>query len=282
MKRFSIAVSCVVISITALSYAQNLPERLDFPLGSMTLSAPENAERTPKLSPVTFPHSLHFSYACKDCHHDWDGASPVKGCATAGCHESLWAPEPGTVPLDGRHMKSLAGAYHEVCRSCHRQEIVIQKAAGAGEPVTGPIACDGCHPTPPAEPVTPESSMSVPLGTMTIAAPEGVDAKRGPVNFPHGLHFQFSCQSCHHDWDGESEIVNCMTSGCHDEIQNSGKRDIKDPDNAMYFLAAYHNVCVGCHRDMDKQRQDQINAMPAAKKAAVPAAGPVNCSGCHS
>ncbi len=284
MKRFFIAVSCVAVLTTAHGiFAQDAPQTLDFPTGTITLSAPENAERAPTLSPVLFPHSLHFSYACKDCHHDWDGQSPVKGCNAQGCHENLWAPKPGTVPLDGRRVKSLAGAFHEVCRDCHRQEVETQKMAGMEEPVSGPIECKGCHPFPHSEPEYADGSMTVPLGSMVIEPPEGVEAKRGSVNFPHGLHFQFSCQACHHEWDGESDIESCTS--CHDETEPSGTRDIKNPDNVMYYLAAYHNVCVSCHRDLAAQAkaQEKANAENKGMNKVVPVkSGPTECNGCHS
>ena len=273
MKRLFSAVFCVALVLTAHdSFAQDTPKSLEFPTGTMTLSAPENAERAPTLSPVLFPHSLHFSYSCKDCHHDWDGAGSVKSCGTSGCHEKLWAPKPGTMPLDARRVKSLAGAFHQVCRDCHRQE------------EAGPVACEECHPTPHSDPEYSDEVMSVPLGNMVLAAPEEVEAKRGDVDFPHGLHFQFACQSCHHDWDGESEIESCMS--CHDETEPTGSRNIKNPDNVMYFLAAYHNICVECHRDLDKKRQDQIKKIAENKgmeKMMAPVkSGPVTCTGCHS
>jgi hypothetical protein len=283
MKRFFIVVFCVALVTIAYDiFAQDAPQTLEFPTGTMTLSAPEDAERAPTLSPVLFPHSLHFSYACKDCHHTWDGMSAVKGCAASGCHENLWVPKPGTIPLDGRRVKSLAGAYHQVCRDCHRQEVVNQKMAGMDDPVSGPIACKGCHPVPHSVPEYSEDSMAVPLGDMVLEPPEEVEAKRGPVDFPHGLHFQFSCQSCHHEWDGDSYIDTCTS--CHDETEPYGTRDIKDPDNVMYYLAAYHNICVGCHRDLEKQAQDQ--EQQAAKTGQAPEnpviSGPTRCDGCHS
>lgn len=282
MKRFFIAVSCfVVLFMTSALFAQEGAEILELPTGTMTLTAPEGSEREPTLSPVLFPHSLHFSYSCKDCHHEWDGVNPVKSCATAGCHENLWAPMPGTMPLDARRVKSLTGAYHQVCRDCHRVEAAEQKAAGMKRIATGPVACDGCHPQPHSEPEYSDDTLSIPLGTLTIEPPEEVDAKRGAVEFPHGLHFQFSCQSCHHDWDGESEVDNCTTSGCHDETEPSGTRDIKDPDNVLYYLAAYHNICVECHRDLEKERQEAIKKA-ILKEEDLPKSGPVGCNGCHS
>lgn len=254
----------------------------------MTLKAPEDPNRPATLSPVLFPHSLHFGYACTDCHHTWDGASAVQSCAASGCHENLWAPMPGEVPLETGRVKSLTGAYHQVCRSCHRQVEKDQKAAGYKRVSTGPIACVGCHPNPHSDPESSTESLSVPLGNIVIEPPEAVDAKKGAVTFPHGLHFQFSCQDCHHDWDGESEVEGCMASGCHDEFEPSGTRDIRDPDNVLYYLAAYHNVCIGCHRDLEAaaKEQGQAKADPDApasvKKAPRIQSGPVGCTGCHS
>ncbi len=282
MKRFSIAVFCLVMFFTSDVFAQDPPETLVFPTGTMTLTAPEGAERDPKLSPVLFPHSLHFSYSCKDCHHEWDGVNPVQSCSTAGCHENLWAAMPGTLPLDARRVKSLTGAYHKVCRDCHRKEAIDQKAAGSDNIATGPIACDGCHPTPHSEIENSDETMTIPLGNILLEAPEEVYAKRGSVDFPHGLHFQFACQDCHHDWDGESEIETCIS--CHDETEPTGSRNIKDEENVMYYLAAYHNVCVECHRETDKALKEQVKAMEQGKikKADLPKAGPVGCNGCHS
>lgn len=264
------------------AFAQDAPQTLVLPTGTMTLMAPEGAEREAKRSPVLFPHSLHFSYSCKDCHHKWDGAEPVQSCAAAGCHENLWAALPGTTPENEPKVKSLTGAYHQVCRDCHRKEIKEQKAQGIKEVATGPIACDGCHPEPHSDVENSEESLTVPLGNITIEAPEGVDAKRGAVEFPHGQHFDLACQSCHHDWDGESEVETCIS--CHDEIEPSGTRNIKDPDNVMYYLAAYHNICLDCHRETDKQRKALIRA--AGKQVlgadALPKTGPVECAGCHS
>ncbi|WDP85146.1 MAG: class III cytochrome C family protein [Desulfobacter sp.] len=285
MKRFFIAVFCFAILLLTHDAIAQDPQTLVLPTGNMILAAPEGGDRAPKLSPVSFPHSLHFSYSCKDCHHSWDGVEPVQSCATAGCHENLWASKPGELPLDARRVKSLTGAYHQVCRTCHRMEAAEQKEAGIKHVATGPIACDGCHSEIISEMEDSGEELSIPLGSMTIEPPEEVDAKRGPVEFPHGLHFEFACQSCHHDWDGESDVENCTASGCHDETSPSGTRSIKAPDNVLYYLAAYHNACLDCHRDMEKVRQDQIKKeekQGSVNAAALPKAGPVGCKGCHS
>ena len=40
--------------------------------------------------------------------------------------------------------------------------------------------------------------MCVPMGTIVLSAPDGVEQKRAPVDFPHARHFGFECQTCHH------------------------------------------------------------------------------------
>lgn len=284
MKRiFLIAVPCFAFILTGVALAADAEATLELPTGTMTLEAPEDIGHKATLSPVNFPHSLHFSYACTDCHHTWDGNGPVKSCGTSGCHENFWAPKPGEADVSKNNAKSLTGAFHQVCRDCHRNEADQQKSAGAKDIVTGPVACAGCHPDPHSEVENSEEALSIPLGIFTIKAPEEVEATRSPVGFPHGLHFQFACKDCHHDWDGESEVEACTS--CHDETEPSGSRNIKDEANQMYYLAAYHNVCVTCHRDMDKARKGAVKAVKQGKMKItdIPkAAPPVNCNGCHS
>ena len=285
MKSYARLACCVAVLMVIwgqhLVLADKDPEQLMLPTGTMTLAAPPDAEREPKLSPVVFPHSLHFAYSCTDCHHAWDKAGPVQSCAAAGCHENLWAAPPGTTPLGEKRVKSLAGAYHQVCRDCHRQEEKNQKAAGNKRIYTGPIACEGCHPDPHADPVNDLEMMPVPLGTLTIEAPEGVYPERAPVDFPHGAHFDYACQLCHHEWYGEDEVQGCTTEGCHDQLEpDPSTRDINDPANVYYYLAAYHNTCLPCHRDLQKERKAFENA-GITNPDDLPAAGPVTCVECH-
>ncbi len=285
MKRTFIAASCLVVFlITTDTLAQDPPQPLELPTGTMTLMVPEGSQWQAKRSPVNFPHSLHFGFSCKDCHHTWDGASPVKSCGTSGCHENFWAPLPGAASKTKSNIKSLTGAFHKACRDCHRNELNVQKAEGIKEIVTGPIDCDGCHPNPHSEIENSEARLDVPLGNLVIRPPEGVEAKKAAVNFPHGQHFEFACQTCHHDWDGESEVESCMS--CHEELEPPAGRNIKNPENIMYYLAAYHTACLDCHRDTTKQRKAAIKAAAKNGKTLtakdLPKAGPLGCTACHS
>nr|WP_320192188.1 cytochrome c3 family protein [uncultured Desulfobacter sp.] len=282
MKRlFLIAVPWFAFAfvLTGGAFAKDTEATFELPTGTMTLQAPQDADYKATLSPVNFPHSVHFSYACQECHHNWDGKGAIKSCGTSGCHENFWVPKPGQADVSENGVKSLVGAYHQACRDCHRNEADQQKAAGSKSIATGPVVCAGCHPDPHSEVVNSDEALSIPLGIITIEAPEEVEAKKGSVGFPHGLHFQFACKECHHDWDGESEVEAC--SSCHNETEPSGSRNIKNEENVMYYLAAYHNVCITCHRDIDKKRRAAM-AEGKIDKADLPKAAPVNCNGCHS
>ncbi len=279
MKRlFFIAVFWFVFAfvLTGVALAEDAEATFELPIGTMTLEAPQDTGYKATLSSVNFPHSLHFSYSCQACHHKWDGTGPIKSCGTSGCHENFWAPKPGQADVSENSVKSLVGAYHQACRDCHRNEADRQKAAGSKSIVTGPVACTGCHPDPHSQVENSDETLTIPLGIINIEAPEEVEATRGAVGFPHGLHFKYACKDCHHDWDGESEVEAC--DSCHSETKPSGSRNIKDEANQMYYLAAYHNACITCHRDTDKKRREA----EAVKAADLPKAAPVNCKGCHS
>jgi hypothetical protein len=279
MKRlFLIAVPWFAFVLMGVALAEDTEATFKLPTGTITLQAPQDAEYKATLSPVNFPHSLHFSYSCQACHHNWDGNGPIKSCGTSGCHENFWVPKPDQADVSENGVKSMVGAFHQVCRDCHRKEADQQKDAGSKSIATGPVACAGCHPDPHSQIENSDTALSIPLGVINIEAPEGVEATRGSVGFPHGLHFQFACKSCHHDWDGESEVEAC--SSCHSETEPSGTRNIKDEANQMYYLAAYHNACVSCHRDTDKKRKAAM-AQGNIDKADLPKAAPVNCKGCH-
>lgn len=280
MKRlFLIAVPWFAFVLTGVALAEDTEATFKLPTGTMTLEAPQSADYKATLSPVNFPHSLHFSYSCQACHHNWDGNGPIKSCGTSGCHENFWVPKPDQAGAPEKGVKSMVGAFHQACRDCHRKEADQQKAAGSKSIATGPVACAGCHPDPHSQVENSDAALSIPLGIINIKPPEGVVATRGSVGFPHGLHLQFACKSCHHDWDGESEVEAC--SSCHSETEPSGTRNIRDEANQMYYLAAYHNACVTCHRDTDKKRRAAM-AQGNMDKTDFPKAAPVNCKGCHS
>lgn len=123
-------------------------EELCIPLGTITLSPPQDVER--KKSDVEFPHDAHFDYSCKRCHHTWEGDNQISGCSTSGCHDSS-LPLLTTEPSQSyRYYKN---AYHDMCINCHKEIQVSneklemsKKSLDKPLPKTGPVGCVQCHP----------------------------------------------------------------------------------------------------------------------------------------
>jgi len=125
--------------------------------------------------------------------------------------------------------------------------------------------------------------MCVPMGIITIEAPEGVEAQRAPVDFPHAVHFGYACQECHHTWQGEEPIVGCQTSGCHDGTVSPQKAADKAEAAELavrYYKSAYHDMCIGCHKAVKKTAQE-LEASYRNLETPVPASGPTGCVECH-
>ncbi|MFW6324771.1 MAG: cytochrome c3 family protein [Desulfovibrionales bacterium] len=119
------------------------------------------------------------------------------------------------------------------------------------------------------EPEAQETQSPEPPSDLVLRAPEGVDAKQGPVDFSHIAHEQLECGACHHTWDGEGPIQGCMSQGCHDLIDPKSPQEKRDP---AYYYTAFHArgselSCVGCHTSM-KRRGESF--------------GPTGCQDCHS
>lgn len=126
-------------------YAGETMDAIYLPVGTLTVSAPRGV--IPQRAPVTFPHSQHFDYTCKDCHHTWNGKEPVKGCAASGCHDQLSSKTPGGEKL---YFKT---AYHRSCLGCHtarkQKRVEMEQRSlilSSPLPKTGPTGCNACHP----------------------------------------------------------------------------------------------------------------------------------------
>jgi len=93
--------------------------------------------------------------------------------------------------------------------------------------------------------------------------------QRPPVSFPHGLHMAAvpACRSCHHVFRkgvnvlDESALVeknsDIRCARCH----GNGKNNM-----GLSLMEAYHVQCVGCHRLLQKKRENT---------------GPLMCGACH-
>ena len=99
---------------------------------------------------------------------------------------------------------------------------------------------------------TAEDTLCIPLGMILIEAPDAVEPKKTPVEFPHADHFGYTCRTCHHTWQGDAQLLSCTTSGCHDLTEFPEKTDSaqSDAETAVkYFKTAYHQKCIGCHKE---------------------------------
>lgn len=128
-------------------------EDLCIPMGELTLEPPDGVDQ--KRAPVDFPHSIHFEYACQECHHTWSGEAEIKNCSATECHDQLGTPKnPETgEPIPEMAIQYYKKAYHELCIGCHKEikernkELELSKEIlDAPLMSTGPTGCVKCHP----------------------------------------------------------------------------------------------------------------------------------------
>jgi len=111
--------------------------------------------------------------------------------------------------------------------------------------------------------VLPTLQAQMPPSNITYEAPE-IMPRLGPSHFSHDSHYAHDCMTCHHMWDGFSEIKSCAAEGCHDQ-----RGTMKMEGSTIYY--AFHKKsseasCLGCHMQL--------------KKAGEPT-GPIGCTTCH-
>jgi hypothetical protein len=117
------------------------------------------------------------------------------------------------------------------------------------------------------------------MGTITLEAPDGVEAQRAEVEFPHSTHFDINCKTCHHTWDGEAAVLSCATAGCHD-ITQVPKGGFASGEGVRYYKSAFHDACIGCHKEI-KLRNKQLEKSMTTLKGVLQRTGPTSCNGCH-
>jgi hypothetical protein len=128
-----------------------------------------------------------------------------------------------------------------------------------------------------------EEEMCVPMGEIELE-PLAAEPLRPAVAFPHAVHFGYTCQSCHHTWTGEAPVMGCTTSGCHDLAElpkNEAGQPVQDQSVAIrYYKNAYHDMCIGCHKEIKIKNQNlEASKMPIGEKLVKP--GPTGCTECH-
>jgi hypothetical protein len=123
----------------------------------------------------------------------------------------------------------------------------------------------------------------VPLGRIVLAPPVGVAPKRSAVPFPHSRHFDYTCKTCHHKWDGNSQVQSCTGSKCHDQLSATVKGP-KTPNEGLqairYYKYAFHQQCIGCHREI-KDHNEKLERSRKKIKEPLQWPGPTSCVGCH-
>ena len=123
----------------------------------------------------------------------------------------------------------------------------------------------------------------VPVGRLALAPPVGVTPKRSAVAFPHSQHFSYTCKTCHHKWDGNSRVQSCTASKCHDQLSlpvKSKKARADRLEAIRYYKYAFHQQCIGCHRDI-KIHNEKLERSRKKIKKPMQWPGPTSCVGCH-
>lgn len=129
----------------------------------------------------------------------------------------------------------------------------------------------------------PEGFLNIPIGTIELKPPEGADATKNPVAFPHSRHFTYNCQACHHTWNLDANLQTCTTSECHDLVKAPKKESTAAAvADIRYFKKAYHQKCIGCHQEIKRQNTAKEKSLRLSdKKLNLQKTGPTGCVECH-
>lgn len=125
--------------------------------------------------------------------------------------------------------------------------------------------------------------MCIPMGTIWLEPPDTIEDPRSAVEFPHSVHFSYTCVTCHHKWDNESAIKGCMTTGCHDLFEAPSKTKAAGTQKELamrYFKNAYHEMCINCHKEILASNK-KLEASYRTLDEPLPNSGPVSCIQCH-
>ena len=125
--------------------------------------------------------------------------------------------------------------------------------------------------------------MAVPMGIIVLEPDESITSKKTPVEFHHSKHFIYDCKTCHHKWEGNAHVAGCVTSDCHDLLQ-SPKQPTKylsyTETGIKYYKYAFHQKCVGCHKEIKGERK-KVELSLMVVKDQLPKTGPTGCIECH-
>ncbi len=152
MKRFVTIVFAMILTMGLGAVwgvaDEDTDEQLCIPF-ELTIEALEGVEA--KRAPVEFSHTKHYSFNCRDCHHQWTGTVENLSCTTSECHDLAKTPKNTDDTEKARYYKK---AYHKRCIGCHKliksensklAEVVFLADKKQLAPV-GPTGCIECHP----------------------------------------------------------------------------------------------------------------------------------------
>jgi hypothetical protein len=162
----------------------------------------------------------------------WAAATPTSQQAAAG-PEAWIAPDQQAAAERAQQVVPFVAEVRDECRLCRQQRL---RDAGLG---------------------TKDQSESYFLLDSPII--KQAEDHYGPVRFMHSKHAAITkdCALCHHYRplaENASETTRC--SACHQEPFRT------DQPDRLGLKAAYHQQCMGCHREMNQ--------------------GPLECLGCHA
>jgi len=134
------------------------------------------------------------------------------------------------------------------------------------------------------EEIDEEDTLSIPVGLLSLGAPDGVEQKRASVDFPHSRHMTYNCNTCHHTWEYHALLDSCTASGCHD-LTEPPEKALKDgkytEEGIRYYKYAYHVKCRDCHRDINAQNRAKNRITNISGDTEPMRSGPVGCIECH-
>ena len=249
----------------------------------MRVPAPEGdqPQSTARMAPVPFDHKSHEGYteSCRVCHH-----ASLESCSTK-CHTVTGSQEGDGVTLEqAMHLRGKQMS----CTGCHELKQHEKQCAGCHGSMATNLnpedrSCAKCHMLPPQAFTGIEQNPEV-TARMLLEARRSVEDTYDDESIPEevviaDLFYQYEsvklphrrivhalvehlkdeklaayfhheegtlCQGCHHNSPAAKKPPRC--GSCHGQ-----PFDAKNPLRPG-LKAAYHQQCLGCHKDMGMQK----------------------------
>ena len=143
----------MIFGYATVVMGQGPAEEMCIPMGIIIIQPPETVEI--KRNSVEFPHTRHFEFSCRKCHHTWEGDAAIVNCTTPGCHDVTVSPIRSKKKNSNKvkEMRYYKKAYHSLCIGCHRDIKLKNKALEESKRkltyklrYPGPTSCNECHP----------------------------------------------------------------------------------------------------------------------------------------